>query len=702
MSFASKVLYTGDGSTKSFNIPMPYISTSHIKVFVNEILLLLTMDYTLSGASTVLFGTAPGIDDAIVIKRETSPNNILVDFQDGSVLNESDLDTAYLHTYYLSQEYADGFNEMINEAFLRFASGAGIVETETDAIIAALVEEMLNTDAAANLQARITDIDLNAEAILTLGEGLQVQINTLAQGIAATVYLDDNEPVPGVPPYPNPIPEGARWYDTNDNNAPYIYVSSEWLSLEDPRIGQAAADISVLQVDVVDNAAAVVAEAFVRATNDTAIASELHLVGAQNAGKTAFIIDLDTAKVGPTESLAERFTALSAASAANAADIISEAIVAANATGAVAGTVTTLTTEVDDNTASVATHATSINGIEAEYGVDLNVNGYVTGFRILNGGTPGDSAFVILANKFAIVDPSGDPGETEFIPMQIVDGKVRFNTNVEIDGNLVVSGTINGSALIDGTIGTTQIGPNAIYSAQISADQITTNHLKALAVTADKISVTNLAAVSGQMGTLAIDDALTMGTSGHMKGGQTAYATGTGFWLGYDSGDYKFSIGNSSNYLTWDGSTLEVKGDLVVGEYISSANIILSAITERTDSGPFGGYQTYKSFTVAKDGVVRLTVDYKNGTFSGGTITACNWRVTVNGVQDDTWGSSTQTTYITHTHVVTGLSAGDIINIDMIGGERNPSEPIPVNAYMKNAYIKADVIIAPGGTVNLD
>jgi hypothetical protein len=46
-----------------------------------------------------------------------------------------------------------------------------------------------------------------------------------------------------------------------------------------------------------------------------------------------------------------------------------------------------------------------------------------------------------------------------------------------------------------------------------------------------------------------------------IRGGQTAYNTGTGFWLGDVSGTTKFSLGNpSGSYLTWDGSALTIKG----------------------------------------------------------------------------------------------------------------------------------------------
>ena len=815
MSFASKVLYTGDGVLKSYNIPMPYISASHLKVFVDEILQLNPMNYTLSGASTVLFVEAPGDNSAIEIRRHTSPTEILVDFVDGSTLGADELDIAYLHNYYLGQEYADSFNEVINEMMVRVATDQGIEATETDQIILELVADMVDSAAAANLQARITDIDANAEAIITLGEGLQVQINTLAQGVAAVVYFQDDEPVPGVGGIPDPIVEGARWYDSDDNNKPYIYLSSAWVSLEDPRIGVAEADIDVMQVQMENTIAAIVNESFVRATGEEAFAQTMGLIGSQSGDQTAFIIDLNTTHVSPVESLAERFTNISASWAAadvtavsdaataadaadvqvlidadaaaviytdaeisteqtaranadssaasvvsaldarvvtneglvpgiatnaaqivteaataasatsavassvttltarvgvnetdvasNAAQIITEAGVAASATGAVASNLTTLETEVDDNSAAVIVNASSIDGIETEYGVELNVNGYVQGFRIINGGTPGENAFVILADKFAIVDASGDPAESEYVPFEISGGKINLRGDVKVDGDLLVTGTINGTALINGTLGSTQIGANAITTTQLNADAVTAVKIQANAVTAGKISVTNLAAIVADIGSITAGN-ITLDTSGYIKGGQTAYNTGTGFFLGYDTSAYKFSIGDgSSNYMTWDGTDLVVKGDLVVGEYELSDNIILSATTARSNAAPYSGLVTYKTFAVAKDGDVRLTVEWKvDNSFVPDVEQQCQWQVTVNSVEETTWYSAVQTSYATRTVNITGVSAGDIIDINMVAGLENTSEPTTVESWIRNAYIKADVVIAPGGSVILD
>lgn len=67
-------------------------------------------------------------------------------------------------------------------------------------------------------------------------------------------------------------------------------------------------------------------------------------------------------------------------------------------------------------------------------------------------------------------------------------------------------------------------------------------------------------------GLLVTGGGITLSGGGSFKGGQTAYNVGTGFFLGYESGYYKLSIGNpSGNYITWDGvSALNISGNLTM------------------------------------------------------------------------------------------------------------------------------------------
>lgn len=63
---------------------------------------------------------------------------------------------------------------------------------------------------------------------------------------------------------------------------------------------------------------------------------------------------------------------------------------------------------------------------------------------------------------------------------------------------------------------------------------------------------------------ILIDGSATMKMN--VKGGQTDFFSGIGYFLGLSAGDYKFSIGNTTtNYMTWDGSYLKIRGSFDVG-----------------------------------------------------------------------------------------------------------------------------------------
>ena len=117
-------------------------------------------------------------------------------------------------------------------------------------------------------------------------------------------------------------------------------------------------------------------------------------------------------------------------------------------------------------------------------------------------------------------------------------------------------------------------------------------------------------------------------SSGNVRGGQTAYNTGTGFWIGDDSGTFKFSIGNpSGNRLGWDGSALTVIGTINgIGQYAAGTTVTLAqANTERNSASTT--YVKVKEFAMPKSGTVRVSWNMK--TFSGTTGYA---QVFVNGV----------------------------------------------------------------------
>lgn len=125
--------------------------------------------------------------------------------------------------------------------------------------------------------------------------------------------------------------------------------------------------------------------------------------------------------------------------------------------------------------------------------------------------------------------------------------------------------------------------------------------LLAASVTAGKISVTELSALSGNMGTINAGN-ITLDQAGFIQGGSSAYNTGKGFWMGYHSGQYKFSLGDpAGQHITWDGANLNI------GTNVDYANI--SGTKPPADAtynefrGEYDSLTTYKAgAVVTKDG----------------------------------------------------------------------------------------------------
>lgn len=74
----------------------------------------------------------------------------------------------------------------------------------------------------------------------------------------------------------------------------------------------------------------------------------------------------------------------------------------------------------------------------------------------------------------------------------------------------------------------------------------------------------SLSAATGSFGAVTVGSTMEVNSSGSIYStGKTSYSdTDAGFWLGYDSGAYKFNIGDSTKYMKWDGSSLTFAGDV--------------------------------------------------------------------------------------------------------------------------------------------
>jgi hypothetical protein len=95
--------YTGNGSTRSFSVPFPYIEQSHVKVYLNNVL---STAYVWTNANTIQFNSAPSNGQAILFRRQT-PSAPLVDFSPKARWQTTDLNLAIRQALYLAEESED-------------------------------------------------------------------------------------------------------------------------------------------------------------------------------------------------------------------------------------------------------------------------------------------------------------------------------------------------------------------------------------------------------------------------------------------------------------------------------------------------------------------------------------------------------------------------------------------------------------------
>lgn len=158
--------------------------------------------------------------------------------------------------------------------------------------------------------------------------------------------------------------------------------------------------------------------------------------------------------------------------------------------------ITTVQSKADGNTAAVQAHAKSINGLEAQYTVKVDVNGKVAGYGLATtpkNGTP-ESKFIVNADRFGV----GSTGKADVFPFVVDTQKNRVGVN----GELVV----NGKAIIDrlsaGDIHGDKITANTLNANRLKAGSVTAREMAAGSITADKLNVNNLSAISANMGNI--------------------------------------------------------------------------------------------------------------------------------------------------------------------------------------------------------
>jgi hypothetical protein len=100
--------YTAVASQTDYNFSFEYLRDEHVKVKVDDVIV---TNYTIvtSPVQLIRFNTAPTASATIKIYRDSRGDfSPLVDFVDGSVLTENELDESYKHNLFVSQEASEG------------------------------------------------------------------------------------------------------------------------------------------------------------------------------------------------------------------------------------------------------------------------------------------------------------------------------------------------------------------------------------------------------------------------------------------------------------------------------------------------------------------------------------------------------------------------------------------------------------------
>lgn len=583
MSHKTNVIYVVENGQQEFDLAIPYLDRSHIKVSVNGVI----PNFTWVSASRLRL-TFPTPDGSIVrIRRETPIDRPLVEFSNQSNLTQEELNRAYLHTLYRQQEQDDFISGSLEAGMVRLGEQLGVV-TDPDAIVDEVVRISEIGDAAyARLQASIASIDLNAGRIIDHSlkltnqafrmDNLTAVVDALANledgtGLATIIQNEAQQRIDGDQALVDTFALiGAKSADNlsfildlnklksspdetmaQRFNAIYaanadalaliqdegtarvtaIDAVTQTLQTQGSRIGENQAAIAneattrataisaeatarnALSAKIAgDIAAAVLAEtnarttalaseaqarqslatqmgnnlsaaiqneASARTTLQSSIAQQFAILGAFRNGQTAFVLDLNRVETSAGTSLGYRLSGIDTSINGVSASVTNEQTARVQGDQALSQSITNVQNTVNGHTGSITTLSQVTNGLNTRYGVSLNSNGHVTGFLMNNNGHSGQ--FAVVADYFSITAPNGGVPVQPFI---VEAGRARFNGNVDIYGDLLVTGSIHNSRLANNTVTSVEAGYN---SATIGLNNSTPTRIHGVWIGVEKAS----------------------------------------------------------------------------------------------------------------------------------------------------------------------------------------------------------------------
>ena len=176
---ASFTNHTGNGTAGPFSISFSYLSEAEVDVTVGGVLKTITTHYTFTSATQITFtsGNEPGNGVAIKFQRDTDISAKKVDFQDGSVLTETDLDTNADQVLFAQQEITDKLG--------------GIEENATADQTAAEIRTLVESATDSNVFTDADHTKLNGIEAAATADQTAAEIRTLVESASdSNVFTD--------------------------------------------------------------------------------------------------------------------------------------------------------------------------------------------------------------------------------------------------------------------------------------------------------------------------------------------------------------------------------------------------------------------------------------------------------------------------------------------------------------------------------
>ena len=279
--------------------------------------------------------------------------------------------------------------------------------------------------------------------------------------------------------------------------------------------------------------------------------------------------------------------------------VFSDAVQAIGFSGLVSFTATDTIGDGTDNLSFGVAGATLINGDNISTGKIISTN-YVTGSGdgYTNTGTEFNLDEGLIASKKINILPNGDA-----------------NFKGDLTG---ASGTFSGTVQVGGT----SLTSNNTLNANTTANDVSLENV-------ENLDAQNQAQTGLIAGTTITGGGITLSSGGNIKGGQTDYNTGTGFFLGYTGSKYKFSIGSSTKNLVWDGTDLNISGSI-----FAESGTFSGAVNGATINVP----TTSPKFTVNSAGQMTATDADLSGTISSTSGDIGGWGIATSRIFSPTSG----------------------------------------------------------------